>query len=228
MSLQYEESSLMTEPANLDPKWAIERALWAAKMPKSSKLIMAYLLSCLYRPQDIHLNGESPGQRTIASKTGLTQPCVREHVQLLEQNGWVKRHGEPGKRSQYELAVGKPFTQSKPEQVSKPVTHPARGEQVSYSVVSKPVTQTEQATFPRIEKRELQDQKIFSSGESSLSQDRLPWDEDQHPASEDQEHSGDGCDPQSPASGEDITFEELVAGYEREDPYDFDRLLKHG
>jgi DNA-binding transcriptional MocR family regulator len=93
---------------NHNPRWPLERAVFAASIPPPGKLILLTLLAKT-SGTDLDLGKWSPSTYTLAGQTGLKLDTVAKYIRLLEEHGWltVRRHARD--TNQYVLSEGKPF-----------------------------------------------------------------------------------------------------------------------
>lgn len=98
-------------PASGNPRWALESAVLAARIPASAKLIMCILMTCL-GPSSLDLGKWSPGMRKLAGQASLNIHTVVRYVALLEAHGWLATRKHRGRRTEYALSAGRDFEDS--------------------------------------------------------------------------------------------------------------------
>jgi DNA-binding transcriptional MocR family regulator len=91
-----------------NPRWPLERAVLAARIPPVGKLVMLTLLAKT-GSSSLDLGKWSPGTRTLAEQTGLSREIVIKHLGLLEAHGWLAVRKRKGLRPEYALSEGQPF-----------------------------------------------------------------------------------------------------------------------
>lgn len=92
-----------------NPRWALERAVKAARIPAPAKLILFDLMTCL-GPDSLDLGKWSPGMRRLTAETGLNNHTVVRYARLLEEHGWLSARKHKGRRTEYTLSAGRDFT----------------------------------------------------------------------------------------------------------------------
>ena len=98
-------------PASGNPRWALEAAVKAARVPAPAKLILLDLMTCL-GASSLDLGKWSPGMRRLAAETCLNIHTVVRYVALLEAHGWLTSRKQRGRRAEYALSAGRDFEDS--------------------------------------------------------------------------------------------------------------------
>jgi hypothetical protein len=104
-------------PASSNPRWAFERAIRTTAIPAPAKLILLTLASSL-GAGSLDLGLWTPGTRLLAEQTSLHRNTLIRHLALLETHGWLTKRVRKGKRSEYVLSAGRPFTDETAARVS--------------------------------------------------------------------------------------------------------------
>ncbi len=93
---------------NQNPRWPLERAVFAARIPPIAKLIMLALLTKA-GPVSLDLGERSPSTRKLTGWTSLKRDTVISYLSLLETHGWLTSRKRSGLPTEYALSQGEAF-----------------------------------------------------------------------------------------------------------------------